>query len=195
VAQNRSERQNQTTPSLPILAEVLRQSAGPKDEDGKEDGKLPTFWKVFGSTVLSISAMVVVTAYQSLSSSAAEVRGDVPALNNEMRKELGRLAESQGELVKKDECDSRLKSVWGDLAELKGDQKDIVALKERCAALVKMQQQSEQERRKLADELQALREQHVQQKERRALAAEVAALRERLAGLEGKQAVSGTKGE
>ena len=194
MAQNRSERENQTTPSLPVLAEVLRLSAEPKDDDDRE-GKLPTFWKVFGSTVLSISAMVVVTAYQSLSSNAAEVRGDVAALNNEMRKELGRLGESQGELVKKDECDSRLKSVWGDLSELKDDQKDIVALKERCAALVKMQQHSEQERRKLADELQALREQHAQQKERRALAAEVAALRERLASLEGKQAASGEKGE
>ena len=63
------------------------------------------------------------------------------------------------------------------------------------AALVKMQQQSVQERRKLNDELQALREQHVQQQERRALAAEVAALRERLAGLEGRQAVGGAKGE
>jgi chromosome segregation ATPase len=194
VAQNRSERQNQTTPSLPILAEVLRQSAEPKEEGGKDEARLPTFWKVFGSTVLSISAMVVVTAYQSLSSNAAEVRGDVAALNNEMRKEFGRLAESQGELVKKDECDSRLKSVWRDVGELKEDQKDVQALKERCAALRRMQQQSEQERRKLADELQALREQQVQQQERRALAVEVAALRERLAGLEGKQAAS-AKGE
>ena len=58
------------------------------------------------------------------------------AVLNEMRKEFGRLAESQGELVKKDECDSRLRSVWRDLGELKDDQKDVQALKERCAALV-----------------------------------------------------------
>jgi DNA repair exonuclease SbcCD ATPase subunit len=197
VAQDRSERESQNAPGLPVVAEVLRQSAEPKDdctEDGKDESKLPTFWKVFGSTVLSISAMVVVTAYQSLSSNAAEVRADVAALSNEMHKELARLAESKGELVKKDECDSRLKSVWSDVRELQEDQKELQTLRERCAALVKLQQQSEQERRRLADEVQALREQQAMQQQRRALAAEVSALRERLAGLEGRPAVS-TRGE
>src|SRR5262249_22911141 len=149
--------------------------------------RLPTFWKVFGSTVLSISAMVVVTAYQSLSSNAAEVRAEVAALNNEMHKEFTRLAEAQGELVKKDECDTRFRSVWADVKELQEDKKELIALKEQCAALAKMQKEGEEQRRQLTQELQSLREKRIQQQERRALAVEVAALRERLAALEGKQ--------
>jgi hypothetical protein len=187
VAQNRSERQNQTAPSLPVLTEMLRLSTEPKEEDGKGDGKLPTFWKVFGSTVLSISAMVVVTAYQSLSSDAAEVRGEVTALNNEMRKEFGRLSEAQGELVKQDEFDTKMKCTWTEVNDLQEDKKELVALKEHCAALAKMQKESQEGRRQLAQELQSLREKRIQQEERRALTAEVSALRERLAGLEGKQ--------
>lgn len=189
MSQNRSERQNQIVPPLPILAEVLRQSSAPK-EDGKDEGnKLPTFWKLFGGTVLSIAAMVTLSAYQALSSNAAEVRSEVAALNNEMRKEFGHLAEGQAELVKKDECESRFKSVWRELAELKEDRKELIALKELVAALSKMQKESETERRRLAQELQSLKEKRIQQEERRALATELSALRERLAGLEGKQAV------
>jgi hypothetical protein len=187
-APNRSEqRQNLNVPTtMTLLAEVARQGCDPKEE-GKEEGKLPAFWKLFGGTVLSIAAMVVVTAYQSLSSNAAEVRSEAAALNNEVRKEMGRLSEAQGELVKKDECDSRFKSMWRDLAELQEDKKDLVRLKEQCEKLARMRDQGEEGRRQLARDLQTLREERIRQKERQALREELAALRERLAGLEGKK--------
>jgi chromosome segregation ATPase len=155
--------------------------------DDKEESKIPVFWKVFGSTLLSISAMVAVTAYQSLSSNLAEIRNEMASLNGEMRKEYTRLAEQQSELVKKDEAGSRIQTVWRNVNELKEDKKELVALKERCAALSEMHRAGEEERRKLAGELQSLREQRIQQEERRALTVELSVLRERLAGLEGKQ--------
>jgi hypothetical protein len=166
---------------------MLRQGSECGDKGGKDEGKLPAFWKLFGGTVLSIAAMVVVTAHQSLSSSIADVRSETSALNNEMRKEIGRLAESQGELVKKEECDSRFKSVWRDVAELREDKKELIRLKQQCDELTKMREKSEEGRRQLAQDLRSLREEQVRRRERQALAMELAALRERLAGLEGKK--------
>jgi DNA repair ATPase RecN len=184
VAQNRSERQQINSP---LLAEMLRLSSDPrqdKDED-KEESKMPLFWRVFGSTVLSIAAMVVVTAYQAFASNLAEVRNDIGQLNKEMRKDLDRLGEAQAELVKVEECDSRMQSVWQSLKELKEDRNELSSLRERCNALVERCKASEDDRRKLGVQMQELREQRIQAAERRTLAEELAALRERLAGLEG----------
>jgi chromosome segregation ATPase len=180
-------------PSTPVLAEVLRQCAeagqdkGAEDKGDKDEGKMPLFWRVFGSTLLSIAALVVVTAYQSLSGNLADVRGEITHLNADLRKELGRMSEAQAELVKKDEAGARLQTVWGSIKELQEDRKELTALKERCRALVEMYKGSEAERQKLAGALQGLREQKAQEEERRALARELAGLRERLAGLEGRQ--------
>jgi hypothetical protein len=196
VSQNRSERQSlQNSPSTPIVVEMLRNAAEQgKEEEGKDGGKeesrIPVFWKVFGSTLLSIAAMVGVTAYQSLSSNLAEIRNEMSALNGEMRKEYTRLAEQQSELVKKEEDASRIQTIWRNVNELKEDKKDLIALKERCAALAEIHRAGQEERRKLAAELQSLREQRIQQEERRALTVELSALRERLAGLEGKQSAT-----
>lgn len=173
--------------SLPML-EMMRQGAEPKPDDEDKDGpKIPTIWKVFGSTILSITAMVTVSAYQAISSNAAEVRNEVSALNNEMRKEYARVAEHQGDLVKKDECDARVRGVWSSVKELQEDRKQLIALKEHCAKLAELNRQADDDRKKMADEVRSLREERIQAQERRALLAELAALRERLAGLEAKQ--------
>jgi chromosome segregation ATPase len=175
------------------VAEVLRQCADAgQDKPGvdkgaeKEDGKMPVFWRVFGSTVLSIGALVVMTAYQSLSGTTAELRNDIGHLNTEMRKELSRMSEAQAELVKKEEATGRLQTVWTSIKELQDDRKELTSLKERCKALVELYRSSEAERQKLAGQLQTLREQKIQEEERQALARELATLRERLAGLEGR---------
>ena len=119
MAQNRSERPLLSSNSLPIQMEVLRQSSeSSKPQDsGKEETKIPLFWRVFGGTVLSISALIIMTAYQSLSGNIADLGRQFDHLDTDMRKEMARLAELNGELVRKDECESRFRGVWTQLNE------------------------------------------------------------------------------
>jgi hypothetical protein len=152
---------------------------------GKE-GRFSVFWKVFGGTVLSISAMVGVTAYQQLANQINDVRGDLKNLNTDLRKELGRLAEGQGELVKKGEMNSRVTSVWDNMKELRGDLTTLTTLKERALALERMLQSGEEERRRLAEEVRRLREAQAGEEQRAELIREVRRLRERLSALEGR---------
>jgi hypothetical protein len=189
VAVNRSERQPHAWPNTPVLSEVLRRCAesGPDRGGDRDETRLPLFWRVFGSTVLSITALVVLTAYQSLSGTIAELRSDVIHLEADLRKELGRMSEGQAELVKKEESSGRFQSVWRGIGELQGDRKELTALKERCRALVDAHRAAAAERRRLDQDVQAVREQKAQEEERRALARELAGLRERLAGLEVRQ--------
>ncbi len=82
---------------FPILAsETARIGATPSHaapQSGKNnEEKLSLFWRVFGGTILSIGALVVISAYQALSSGIHELRTD-----------LARANEARAELVKKDE--------------------------------------------------------------------------------------------
>jgi chromosome segregation ATPase len=189
VSQSRNDRQ-QITPTSPLIAaELLRQGSEggqPKDE-GKDEKAMPVFWRVFGGTVLSIAALVVMTAYQSLTSTIAELRNELAHLNTDLHKELGRAGEAQGELVKKEEADSRLASVWRGIKEMQDERKELNALRERCQGLMDAFKSSEQERQRLAREVQGLRERQAADEERQALVTEVQKLRERLAGLEGQR--------
>src|SRR5262249_20830526 len=57
----------------------------------EKEGKLSAFWKVCGGTLLSICAMLSVTAYQNLTNHIGGVSKDLVNLNTDMRKELSRL--------------------------------------------------------------------------------------------------------
>jgi chromosome segregation ATPase len=189
VSQNRSERQLLSPANTLATAEVLRQAAEsskPKDE-GKEEKAMPVFWRVFGGTVLSIAALILMTAYQNLTGTIAELRNELGHLNTDLHKELGRANEAQGELVKKEEANSRLSSVWRGIKEMQDERKELDGLRERCQGLMAAFKSSEQERQRLAREVQGLREKQAAEEERRALTSEVQKLRERLAGLEGQR--------
>src|SRR5262245_31920538 len=77
---------------LILAAETLRSGERPgkplvKDDKSAEE-KISLFWRVFGGTILSICALVIITAYQSLANGIHELRGDV-----------GRLRETSGEYI------------------------------------------------------------------------------------------------
>jgi DNA repair exonuclease SbcCD ATPase subunit len=190
VSQSRNDRQSPLLPGTPILSELLRQSTEPAKEasEGKDEGKMPVFWRVFGGTVLSIAALVMMTAYQSLNGGIADMRSDIGRLDAEMRKDVGRLNDTQGDLVKKEEMNSRLQLVWTSIRELQDDRKDLITLKERCQAVAGMVQEGQRQRDQLSQEIQRLREQQAADEERRALVKELGQLRERLAGLEAQKA-------
>lgn len=189
MSQNRSERQLLSPQSPVIAVEMMRQAseASKPKEEGKDDKGMPVFWRVFGSTMLSITALIIMTAYQSLSTTLGEVRNELSHLNTDLHKELARAADAQGALVKSDEADARFRSVGRSLKEMQEERKDLVALRERCAGLLTAFKDDAKQRQQTARVVQSLREKQAAEEERQALAREVEKLRERLAGLEGQR--------
>lgn len=97
---------------FPVLAsETMRNAATPSHQPPQSakssEEKLSVFWRVFGGTVLSIVALVVITAYQGLSSGIRELRTDLAHAN-----------EARAELVKKDEYSAGRAKMWDRLQEI-----------------------------------------------------------------------------
>jgi len=93
-----------------LAAETLRNSANssevqlhsPSGDGGKaNDDKVPVLWRVLGGTILSITALVVISAYQSLTGTLKDLNG-----------EINQLRESKADFVKKDEYADTRKRVW-----------------------------------------------------------------------------------
>lgn len=131
----------------------------------KKEERISLFWRVFGGTLLSIAAMVVVTAYQQLAGGINEVRS------------------SMDQRAKKDEFYDHRTKVWDRLRQMEiAEEKVDQALQERCIRLEQQAKDAEQNRQEMVRELQWLRE------------ATVAALKERSALLE-SQVKAGKEGQ
>jgi len=133
-----------------VAAETLRNA----DSQGllaakapKGEERIGVFWRVFGGTLLSIVALVCITVYQQFTSVLNELRSDVNKLN-----------ESRGDLVKKEEFNSRMTSVWTSLKELQTAGTVATVGKERLTLLEQQLKSSDDERKELTRELQQLRE-------------------------------------
>jgi hypothetical protein len=164
-SEQRAAGHDQDAPVLTIESEFLRQAgpaAGhPPAPPPKEEERLPLFWRIFGSTVLSIAALVAVTLYQQVMSSLNEIRSDQNRLNQD-----------HGELIKKDEFNSRILAVASSIKELQAANAAALDVwRERAAMLERQVKAAEEERKQLARE-------H---------ARELQWLRERLAVVEGQQ--------
>jgi hypothetical protein len=172
------------------LAETLRVGADAGARPAKGEDRVSLFWRICGGTVLSILALAAVTVYQQINASL-----------NELRNDFGRLSESNADMVKKEEFNTRLTTVWNSIKELQATPAAVTALKEQ-AALVEQQLKAEQEHREatgkeleglnsavtVLKERAILQEQQArQEQERRELVRELQQLRERLANLEGRQ--------
>jgi DNA repair exonuclease SbcCD ATPase subunit len=106
------------------MAETTRSStSSPAHATRQDDEKLSLFWRVFGGTILSIIALGAITLYNNLSSSIAELRG-----------ELNRERETRAEMVKKDEFNSRGNSQSDRIRTLEGLKAEFEGLKERASA-------------------------------------------------------------
>lgn len=66
-----------------------------------DDEKLSIFWRVFGGTILSICALISVTIYNNMAGSLSELRGEISRIN-----------EARGELIKKDEFNTRISTTY-----------------------------------------------------------------------------------
>jgi chromosome segregation ATPase len=112
--------------STVLAAETLRNGsehrAGAASPKGEE--RMSVFWRVFGGTLLSIAALVVITVYNQFNTTLTD-----------LRKELNQLYENRAELLRKDEFSNRLNSVWNSLKELQGANQKLAALNERAKLL------------------------------------------------------------
>jgi len=185
VSRKNAPRQPSASPASPAVLEPpadvpVREQAG--DRAGEK--RMPLFWRVFGGTVLSIVALVCLAAYQQVTGQVAALRHELGHLNKDLRKDLTRISENCGELVKKEECNTKVRGVWDAIKELRADRCDLTILKERCAVLLEVFKAGQAERQQLASQVQALRESRAGAEQRRELVREIRAIRERIAALE-----------
>ncbi|MBX7104528.1 MAG: hypothetical protein K1X57_10640 [Gemmataceae bacterium] len=179
--------------TISYTAEALRLAANPP----KPEEKISVFWRVFGGTILSITALVCIQAYQSLMSSLHEVRAD----QNRMR-------DAAADFVKKDEFSSRSSTLWNRVQELQSLQSSVTVASSKLTAAEAALAAAERERKELLASVAAEHKEVLTlvatvhglkdkdallekklgdaETERKELLKELQALRERLAKLEGQ---------
>ncbi|HEV3145882.1 MAG TPA: hypothetical protein VGZ47_18475 [Gemmataceae bacterium] len=173
---------------FPILAtETARNasSSGPPAQPTKSnEEKISVFWRVFGGTLVSIAALVAITAYQAQSNSI-----------NDLRKELSQANEARAQLVKNDEFTSARTKIWDKFQEMQKDTLALQQVKDRVGLVeeqikagsgTQKDLQSVQQTVSALQEKAVLRDQQLKQMddEKKELVKELQALRERLAKLE-----------
>jgi hypothetical protein len=137
----------QRTPTLALpTAEELRDVAGETRPAVGQRG-ISLFGCVLGGILLSIAALVVVALYQQLTSSAKDLRNDV-----------ARLKEARADLIKKDEFNARMNTVWNGLNDAKAAGVGVAAVREKQALQEQQLRHADEQRRELIRELQLLRE-------------------------------------
>lgn len=107
-------------------------------EPHKSEEKISVFWRVFGGTILSITALVSIQAYQALASNIHEVRAD-----------QNRLRELSGDFVKKDELASRTTSIWNRVQELQNLNAAVTVTGTRLATIEAQVNNADRERREI----------------------------------------------
>ncbi|MFL5340059.1 MAG: hypothetical protein ACJ8F7_07900 [Gemmataceae bacterium] len=116
---NSDDSRGDSCENLVVPSETLRNAShrAPKGDSGKNgDERVSVFWRLFGGTLLSIAALAVITAYQSIASSIHELRNDLAKAN-----------EARAELVKKDEYSTARGKIWDKLQEMQKEQQTGVA--------------------------------------------------------------------
>lgn len=72
-----------------------------------DEERMSIFWRVFGGTIVSICALVGITLFNNFNSNLSELRGEIARIN-----------EARGDLVKKDEFNSRITSNYERVQQL-----------------------------------------------------------------------------
>jgi septal ring factor EnvC (AmiA/AmiB activator) len=140
-----SEEDSPLRRNFPSVAETLRLVSPPAVEPGKKDDeKISVFWRIFGGTILSIVAMLLVTVWQQMSSSVADLRNSV-----------SHVQEAQADFIKKDDVYTRCNSLWTSVNTLSGQLPEI---RTRSTQVEDQVRGIEREQKELLDRLQKLSE-------------------------------------
>jgi vacuolar-type H+-ATPase subunit I/STV1 len=113
------ERRQKSAATLQAM-EALHQDGKPAPAHAGGD-RISIFWQFFGGTILSIVALVIITAYNQITTTETDLRRDV--------------SQAQLDLVKKEEINSRLTSIWNSIKELQATKTSLVSLGEQARAL------------------------------------------------------------
>ena len=108
-----------------VAAETLRSAAasGPKPAKVNDEEKMSLFWRVFGGTILSITALVIITLYNNITSTLTDLRADI-----------AREREARGGFAKKEDMDARVKTQYDRIRVVEAYKADIETVKERVNA-------------------------------------------------------------
>jgi uncharacterized protein (DUF3084 family) len=134
-------------PGLAVATETLRNKGEACQTDSapaRGEDKISMFWRVFGGTLLSIAALVVMTVYQQLSASISELRSAVARVN-----------ETHVDMVKKDDLNIRTSKIWDTLTKITTE---LPAMKTHDDILDGQFKSAEQERKELVAKIQVLNE-------------------------------------
>lgn len=134
---------------LILAAETLRTGdTAPKRKDGeKAEERISIFWRVFGGTILSITALSVISAYQSIGNNI-----------HDLRAEIGHLGERSAEFVKKSEFDTRATSIWTGIEKAQAVAPTVEVLNNKTVGLENRLMAAEHERKELCTQVLQLRE-------------------------------------
>jgi hypothetical protein len=134
-------------PGLAVATETLRNKGEACRTDtapARGEDKISMFWRVFGGTLLSIAALVVMTVYQQFSASISELRSAVARVN-----------ETHADMVKKDDLNIRTSKIWDTLTKITTE---LPAMKTHDDILDGQFKSAEQERKELVAKIQVLNE-------------------------------------
>lgn len=142
---------------FPMLASEVARNSSRSQSSASETSKsgeerISIFWRVFGGTILSIAALVVITAYQSISNSIQDLRNQLSHAN-----------EARAELVKKDEYSANRTKMWDRMQEM---QKETQQLTTPVSQMQQRIDKLELENRALVAERRDIHELHATIKER-----------------------------
>jgi DNA repair exonuclease SbcCD ATPase subunit len=125
--QKRQGQDEETTNRGELLAvETARSSAEsssgekPVEPKKKDEEHISLFWRVFGGTILSIVALVVITLYNNITTSIGD-----------LRTELSHEREARADLVKKDDVSTRMTAVFERLRGIDAVKVELEGMKEK----------------------------------------------------------------
>jgi len=188
--EDRGDKEEQSSSQILLAGETLRSAANrhhhhiraDKAKDG--DGGISMFWRVFGGTIFSIVALVIITAYTQMTGTISDLRKD--------------LTQVQADQLKKDEFNNRLTAMWNTIKELQGAGTTLAAFNERFKLidlqLDKQTRTGDEDRKELLGKVESQRragdaERKELQRKLEELCQKVQTQAERLAALEGRQSV------
>jgi hypothetical protein len=180
------ERRDEDRSSQTLLAsETLRNAAHRhihRTDRPKADGGISMFWRLFGGTIFSIVALVIITAYTQMTGNLSDLRKD--------------LTQVQADQLKKDDFKSSLSTLWSTIKELQTAGSNQSALNERFKLadeqMDKQAQSRDEQRkefqRKSEDQRKASEDERKELQRRiEELCQKVQSQAERIAALEGRQ--------
>ena len=108
------------------LAEAqLTRPEPPKPAEKPPEERMSLVWRVFGGTILSIVALACITLFNNITSNIAELRSELTRTqaelnrsNAEIRGELNRVHDGRSDVIKKDDFNSRMTTVWDGIKSL-----------------------------------------------------------------------------